>query len=211
MPTLLSDLINAIPVVRRGDVISPESHNSRRDAIVAIVTELGGAVASRNVTLTFAPAFLPVPPEAGAGPPREWLINVGFAQCFQNTAFGWLPLQLPDGSRIQQLHVSFGGSGSGKQFLMNVKLQRQYTDARTTEDLATLSVGPVERLQPFMESKAPFTNDPRVFPRPGREPADIVNNEEFKYFVRAELPLHTNGALPDVVNIFAIRVDCRLG
>ena len=40
MPTPLSDLINAIPVAGRGDVISPESHNSGRDAIVAIVTEL---------------------------------------------------------------------------------------------------------------------------------------------------------------------------
>jgi hypothetical protein len=40
MPTLLSDLINAIPVAERGDVISPESHNSIRDAIAAIITEL---------------------------------------------------------------------------------------------------------------------------------------------------------------------------
>ena len=61
MPTLLADLINAVPVAARGDVISPESHNSLRDAIVAIVTELGGAVASRKVTLTFAPTFLVLP------------------------------------------------------------------------------------------------------------------------------------------------------
>jgi hypothetical protein len=208
MPTLLADLINAIPVAERGDVISPESHNSLRDAIVAIVTELGGAVASRNVTLTFAPTFLKVPKSetSPGGFLPEWQINIGWAQCFQNQAFGWLPLQLPDGSRIQQLHVDWGGSGSGKQFVMNVKLQRQYTDTRTTDDLATLSVGPVETLPLFMESKAPFTN-----PAPGREPADIVNNKVFKYFVQAELPLHTNGALPVVVNIFAIRVDCRLG
>ena len=67
MPTLLSDLINAIPVAGREDVISPESHNSVRDAIVAIVTELGGAVASRNVTLTFAPTFLEIPDPSTPG------------------------------------------------------------------------------------------------------------------------------------------------
>jgi hypothetical protein len=208
MTTLLSDLINAIPVAGRGDVISPESHNSRRDAIVAIITELGGAVASRNVTLAFAPAFLPVPPEAGAGPPPEWQVNVGFAQSTGLGPRGWLPVQLPDASRIQQLRVFFGGTGQLVTEL-HVKLQRQTTDLRSKEDLAYLSVeGPVD-LEGVKERIAPFTNDPLMFPQPGREPADIVNNKEFKYFVRAEL----EGELPprSALKIFAIRVDCRLG
>jgi hypothetical protein len=207
MPTLLADLINAIPVAGRQDVISPESHNSVRDAIVAIATELGGAVASRNVTLTFAPAFLKVPDPSAPGKfLPEWQINIGLAQCFRNRAFGWLPLQLPDGSRIQQLHVAFGGSG--KLSVMNVKLQRQYSNDEVT--LANLSVGPVEALKPFMESNAPFTNDPLVFLSPEGPSADIVNNRLYKYFVRAELPTFTNGTLPEVT-IFAIKVDCRLG
>jgi hypothetical protein len=206
MPTLLADLINAIPVVGRGDVISPESHNSRRDAIVAIVTELGGAVASRNVTLTFAPAFLPVPP--GAAPPPEWQVNVGFAQS-TGLGQGWLPVQLPDASRIQQLRVFFGGTGQLVTKL-HVKLQRQTTDIRSKEDLADLSVqGPIDLEGVKKERIAPFTTDKLIFPQPGREPADIVNNKEFKYFVRAEL----EGDLPSgsVLKIFAIRVDCRLG
>ena len=125
MPTLLADLINAIPVAGRQDVISPESHNSMRDAIVAIVTELGGAVASRNVTLTFAPTFLKVPDHRR----QESFCLIGrstldWLNASSNRAFGWLPLQLPDGSRIQQLRVAFGGSG--KLSVMNVKLQRQY-------------------------------------------------------------------------------------
>jgi hypothetical protein len=208
MPTLLSDLINAIPIAGRGDVISPESHNSLRDAIVAIVTELGGAVESRNVTLTFTPAFLPVPPEAGAGPPPEWQVNVGFAQSTGLGPHGWLPVQLPDASRIQQLWVVFGGTGRLVTKL-HVKLQRQSTDTSSTEDLADLSVeGPVD-LEGVKERNAPFTNDPRVFPASGREPADIVNNKKFKYFVRAEL----EGELPSrsLLKIFAFRVDCRLG
>jgi hypothetical protein len=139
MPTLLADLINAIPVAARGDVISPESHNSLRDAIVAIVTELGGAVASRNVILTFAPAFLGLPDLP------QWGVQIGFAQSSGSAQTnGWLPLQLPNGSRIQQLHVVFGGTGRlGSQ--MNVKLQRQITDNSSTETLANLSVvGPVD-------------------------------------------------------------------
>ena len=61
-----------------------------------------------------------------------------------------------------------------------------------------------------MEKNAPFTNDPLVLPSPERPSADIVNNGQYKYFVRAELPAFTNGRLPDVT-IFAIKVDCRLG
>jgi hypothetical protein len=202
MPTLLSDLINAIPVAGRGDVISPESHNSLRDAIVAIVTELGGAVASRDVILTFAPAFLGLPDL----PP--WGVQIGFAQSSGSAQTnGWLPLQLPNGSRIQQLRVVFGGTGRLVS-QMNVKLQRQITDNSSTETLANLSVvGPVD-LEGVIERNAPFTNDPRVLPAPGRPPADIVNNDLYKYFVRADA-----GELPrgSVVNIFAIRVDCRLG
>ena len=199
MPTLLSDLISAIPIAGRGDVISPESHNSLRDAIVAIVTELGGAVESRNVTLTFTPAFLPVPPEAGAGPPPEWQVNVGFAQYTGPEPHGWLPVQLPDASRIQQLRVSFGGTGRLVTKL-HVKLQRQTTDTSSTVDLADLSVEGPLALEGKKEATAPFTSDP---------PADIVNNKEFKYFVRAEL----EGELPprSALKIFAIRVDCRLG
>jgi hypothetical protein len=52
MPTLFSDLIKAIPIAGRGDVISPESHNSIREAIEAIVTELvaAGGVPDNSVT-----------------------------------------------------------------------------------------------------------------------------------------------------------------
>jgi hypothetical protein len=205
MPTLLSDLINAIPVAGRGDVISPESHNSLRDAIVAIVTELGGAVASRNVTLTFAPTFLEVSDPLTGGQLPKWTINTGLAQSFGSRAFGWLPLQLPHGSRIQQLHVVFGGTGH--LTVMNVKLERQYSNDLV--NLANLSVRD-EDLGTLMERNAPFTNDPLVFPSPGTTPADIVDSAKYKYFVRAELPTFTNGALPDVT-IFAIRVDCSLG
>lgn len=206
MPTLLSDLINAIPIAGRGDVISPESHNSRRDAIVAIVTELGGAVESRNVTLTFIPAFLATP----KSDEKAWIVEIGYAKSPPSGAtsgiVGWLPLQLPAGSRIQQLRVVFGGTG--RLFRMNVKLQRQFIrgDA-SAQDLANLSVESLELNDRQFEENAPFSLDPGVRPPAGAPPADIVNNDEYKYFVRAHMGDVGNAKL----NIFAIRVDCRLG
>ena len=202
MPTLLSDLINAIPVAGREDVISPESHNSVRDAIVAIVTELGGPVASRNVTLTFVPTFLEVPDPSTPGSHfANWFINIGFAQKafseFSTGAEGWLPLQLPDRSQIQQLSVLFGGTGRVSQ--MSVKLQRQFIEGfSSTETLADVKVEPVA-LQPLMERSAPFSV--------AHSQADIVNNDKCKYLARADVDLREGS----IVNIFAIRVDCRLG
>src|SRR5262245_41304433 len=159
MPTLLSDLINAIPVVGRGDVISPESHNSRRDAIVAIVTELGGAVESRNVTLTFIPAFL----ATSRADERPWIVEIGYAKSppegITGGIVGWLPLQLPDGSRIQQLRVLLGGTGR----LLNVELQRQSIKGESTaQTLAKLSVEIVDLPDAATEKDAPFFLDPAV-------------------------------------------------
>ena len=94
------------------------------------------SVASRTVTLTFAPAFLEVPDHP------KWGINIGFAQKpheFRTAAGGWLPLQLPDGSRIQQLRVVFGGTGRLSE--MNVKLQRQCTLPASPETLANCVSG----------------------------------------------------------------------
>jgi hypothetical protein len=208
MPTLLSDLINTIPVARREDVISPESHNSMRDAIVAIVTELGGAVASQNVTLTFAPAFLVISPE------DKWVVEIGYAHNQRNptgSAVGWLPLQLPDGSRIQQLRVWAGRTGplDDPPSQMDVKLQRQLIRGGPfAETLAKVSLVGPRNLQDVFERNAPFTNDPVVNRGPNRPPANIVDNGEFKYFVRADLLRAPDGSF---VNIFAIMVDCRLG
>jgi hypothetical protein len=204
MPTLLPDLINAIPVAGRGDVISPESHNSLRDAIVAIVTELGGAVASRNVTLTFTPAFLEVPDRG------RWAVLMGFAVSTTTEAAGWLPLQLPNGSRIQQLRVVFGRTGPlNSPNQMDVILQRQSVRGGTSiVPLARLSLLGSDNLQDVLERNAPFTADMLGIPATGAPPADIVNNDEFKYFVRADLIGAPSGSS---VKIFAIRVDCRLG
>ena len=205
MSILLSDLINAIPVAGRGDVISPESHNSLRDAIVAIVTELGGAVASRNVTLTFAPAFLEIFNET------KWTLVMGFARSPGASAVGWLPLQLPGGSRIQQLRVVFDRTNPlNSPSQMDVKLHRQSIRGGSgpPERLAKISLLGPDNLDGVLERNAPFTADPLGNPAPGAPPADIVNNDEFKYFVRADLLGAPAGS---TVNIFAIKVDCRLG
>ena len=167
MPTLLSDLINAIPVAGRGDVISPESHNSLRDAIVAIVTELGGAVESRNVTLTFIPAFLATPDSDE----KAWIVEIGYAKSPPSGAtsgiVGWLPLQLPAGSRIQQLRVVFGGTGR-----LLLKWMSNYRGSpskaiASAQDLASLSVESLELNDGLIEKNAPFSLGRGV--RPPRE------------------------------------------
>ena len=176
MPTLLSDLINAIPVVRRGDVISPESHNSLRDAIVAIVTELGGTVESRNVTLTFAPAFV----ATARGDEKPWIVEMGYAtspQGITSGIVGWLPLQLPDGSQIQQLRAVFGGKGRSYEHRITEAGHPSGKSLGKSWRNCQWTVCDSVSARPSLKMKGV----------PSRIPADAVNNEKYKYFVRAHL------------------------
>ena len=202
MPTTLTDFINAIPVVQRGDVISPESHNTLRDALVAITTELSGVSGTTLTTAPYVPAFLPLPPD----PP--WTLAPGVAQSAGNQAAGWLPVQLPDGARIQRLIIVGGRTGPLESpAQMDVLLQRRLIRGGTAAmTLARISLVGSSFAQPVFDASGSYA--PLGIATADQPGAQVVNNDEYNYFIRADLLGAPTGSR---VSIFAVRVECRRG
>ena len=194
MPTLLSDLINAIPVAAtwRRNFSRISQFPARCDC--GDCHGIGRNSRKPYVTLTFAPTFLEASDPLTGGQLPKWAINIGLAQSFGGNpaVTGWLPLQLPDGSQIQQLRVVFGGT-KPLNSQMDVTLQRQHIPGEISAlNLATLSVSSIDR--GVIERNAPFSQIPGCG-SPREPPPDIVNNDKYKYFVRAhlsELPRSAN-------------------
>jgi hypothetical protein len=112
----LQDLINRIPTAQEGAPITPDFHNSLRDALTALAKQSADRVPTKT-TLTLAPGFV----ENDGGP--NWPQSGGVATNPEGgLANGWLPLQLPDGARIDGLTVRGRRSGEMATFL--VKLLR---------------------------------------------------------------------------------------
>ena len=107
----LSDLLGGIPIAHDGDVITAEYHNSLRDAIGLIAEAVEVEELAKVQTLSFPPTLHEV---AGQNP---WRLDIGVAkgpdvvQTEENEAHGWMPLDLPNGTRIEG--VSLRGDRQG--------------------------------------------------------------------------------------------------
>jgi hypothetical protein len=204
MPTL-AELVNAIPVASRGDVITAEVHNSLRSALAAIATQLGASTSTQTVTPTFAPAFL------AAGTTPAWILGAGFVRnpTTGTQASGWLPLQLPHGARIQRLIVQAGRNGAIEApAQMDVTLERQpLRGGNTTATILAQAslIGSANARNPF-EVSAPFA--PVGLTGGNFSEAQVVNNDDYKYFARAEMLLESTG--PQVF-LYGVRVECQIG
>jgi hypothetical protein len=91
-------LLGDIPTAQDGDVITADFHNSLRSAIVAMAGYLGDTAINHQVVLTLAPSLL----GSGAG---AWTLAPDSAEATSGPANGWLPVDLPDGARIQGMSV----------------------------------------------------------------------------------------------------------
>jgi hypothetical protein len=202
MPTL-NDLVNAVPFVSRGDVIAPESFNAIRAALLAIATQIGGAVSgSQTVVKTFTPTFLPSVTDV------PWVLSSGFARNPPGgMAGGWFPIDLPDGSRLQRMTVVAGRTGPLEApAQMDIMLQRQSVRGSSfSPTLATVSLVGASLAAPLIEQSG-------IFGAPTLSPAEqgaaqVVDNSEYKYFIRADMLGLPPGSS---VFIYAVRVECRL-
>jgi len=201
--TTLSDLGNAIPIAQRGDVISPESHNTLRDAVVAIITQLGGVSGTTLTTAPLVPAFLPV----SANDP-SWTMVPGVAKSPGSAAKGWMPVQLPDGALIQRLIVVAGRTGPLElPASMNIMLQRLLIRGGTAAvTLANISLVGSSFQQAVFDASANYA--PLGIATADQPGAQVVDNDQYNYFVEADLlgaPANSN------VSIFAVRVECQGG
>jgi hypothetical protein len=97
-------LLNSIPIANDGDVIFPEHHNSLRAAIGVLARNLDDSAFARLAQIPFTPALLP------NGTAKPWRLAIGAALGpdtggSDHAANGWMPLDLPHGSRIEGFSV----------------------------------------------------------------------------------------------------------
>jgi hypothetical protein len=177
------DVIAAIPVAEDGEVIRSTYHNALRDALIALLAEVG---VGRGPIAPLAPAFAPTAGKVA------WDLLPGVARKpavtspAKASAEGWMPVELPHGGRIKQLVVTGQRSGSMDQF--KVILFRQEISSDATPPTNTIaSVDLKNSAASFLESTdagAEELTDPT--------PAQVldyttVDNTKYKYFIQAKL------------------------
>jgi hypothetical protein len=184
-------------------VISPESHNTLRDAVVAITTELSGVSGTTLTTAPFVPAFLP----SSVGDP-PWAILPGFAHSAGSAASGWMPVQLPDGALIQRLIVVAGRTGPLEPpAQMDIMLQRRLIHGGTgAVTLAHVSLVGSSFQQAVFDAIANYA--PLGIATADQPRAQVVDNNQYNYFVEADLLGAPGGSS---VSIFGVRVECQRG
>ena len=122
----LQALLAAIPIAADGQVIAADFHNSLRAALITLAGEMGLGLTAPTTTFTFMPAFL----QSGSAP--NWTSANFVATATGTNPDGWLPVQLPDGERVQTLTVTGKRSGAAPT-LFQVKLLRQLTTGPGSE------------------------------------------------------------------------------
>lgn len=159
----LQTLINAIPAAREGDEITPEYHNSVRDALRALAATLGAAGPR---TITLSPLL-----NAKAGVAGTWRLAEGVASASGagKSITGFIPVSLPDGTEIRSVTVR--GSRTGDVDGFEAKLVRQPLE-RT--DLLTVAFAALEEL-PAGDYQQPLRLQAGAN-------ALRVDNSRFKYF-----------------------------
>src|SRR5215207_7572393 len=108
----LVTLVNAIPTAHGGNIITPQYHNSLRNAVTALAAELGSQTGT-GVTFvsSFPPIFFPEDDDSS----KYWRNQRTLAtRPTGNAAQGWFPVTLQDGARILSLTVV------GRKFVSDV-------------------------------------------------------------------------------------------
>lgn len=198
----LQALLASIPIAMDGQIITAEHHNSLRAAVIGIADQLGVGLQIPTAAFTFAPTFL----QTGAKP--NWAIaNFVASHSATGDADGWLPIQLPNGQRIQSMTVTGRRTGTTpKPF--QVLLLRQSITAPGTELLITVSLESAP--DPFQVSAgvlAPTAGSglTDIAKALVAEDQKIIDTSKYKYFVQA---LITGIAADTVAEIDAIQITC---
>jgi hypothetical protein len=197
MATNLDTLIAAIQTAEDGQVISRDYHNSIKAALEEVARQLG-ATAPQTGAMTIAPTFSP------NGPQSSWVIVQGVAsKSDQTISDGWLPIYLPDGARIQGMTVKGGRTGTASSF--QIQLIRQSLDDPDANIILISIPGlttPATERDPFVAPGLPQVSG--ITSPAALNEVLTVDNEEFKYLVKARLVGAATGA---TVRIYGIRVE----
>jgi hypothetical protein len=200
----LQALLAAIPIAVDGQVIAADFHNSLRAALITLAGEMGLGLTAPTTTFTFMPAFL----QSGSAP--NWTSTNFVATAAAGTnPDGWLPVQLPDGQRIQSLTATGKRSGAAPTSFQ-VKLLRQPTtgpgsDAPTVLITVALesSTGSFSVSGSVIAAAAPAGAALSLITQAAAEEQKLIDTTNYKYFVQATV----TGAAKDTVNeIDAIQI-----
>lgn len=191
VPNDLQTLINAIPTAEEGRVITPNYHNTARAALVRLASLAGGPPATSKATLVYFPTFFRV----GRKEP-VWETGLGHSTRPEtNSAAGWFPVVLPDGSQVESMSVIGQKTGPVegfelKMFLFSVSLVALQRHALMWIALEDATGG--------------------LFTREGVSYSGTVtvDNSQNQYFVLASM---SNAPEDLVIRLYAVRFVCRLG
>jgi len=199
----LAALVAAIKQAEEGGVITPEYHNSVRDAIIEMAKQLGAASSGpTTVTATFAPAFLPVQDDKKLIS-KPWILGIGVASTVfnnDNEAWGWMPVALPNGARITRLLVRGVTPGAENPFKLSVSIVRQPVSLVTGPIPGTETVTTVAEVTSLDLDGVEAT--------PLSSALAQVDNTNFKYLVKARAAGAPNKG---TLQIRAIHIDYQLG
>ncbi|SRR5260221_2002614 len=196
MPDDLQALLNKIPTAGDGDIVTKQYHNSIRDTLAAIVTQLGIRPTSQTVTVGIAPMFLRSDPQVDTW--NQLFGSVSNPASSSALVDGWLPIQLPSGVNIQSMTVS--GQRKGTVQVFQVQLVRQRISDASLKALIPMSLeneaNPFQKTAFVQASGSDLAN---------LDDYKLVNNTTYKYLITARLAGLT--ALPaDVVRIDGLQV-----
>lgn len=186
MPTSsnsLVTLVNAIPTAQDGHIITPQYHNTLRNAVTAIAAELGSQTGTGVTFVTsFPPIFFPEDDDAS----KYWSNQLALAtRPAGNTAKGWFPMTLQDGARILSLTVI------GRKFVSAVGalslrvLMRRKSLTEVTDDQTFINVD-LKNIngEPFRETRSPTITGTSS---DNLKEVSLVDNSKYLYYVRATM------------------------
>ncbi|HEY0980869.1 MULTISPECIES: hypothetical protein [unclassified Schlesneria] len=148
------------------------SFQDELDSVSSAFATLQGIVVpvSPTTTLTFAPTLFPVLTTPA------WSSGYGIATkgSGQTSADGWMPIQLPDGGKIQSVAVN--GEGSGSLGSVSVQLLRQSFSTSEQSTLVALQL-------------SNGGTGAQIFASVGFVPDDksLIDNGNFKYLIAAKI------------------------
>jgi hypothetical protein len=198
----LEAFLRAIPFANDGDVITADHHNTLREAIGQIARALDESQFADVVTVAIPPALQPIVDQ------NAWRITEGFSRGpnLQNVtdAMGWLPLDLPDRTSIDHVHVM--GSAPTKPTQLNLVVVRKplanpNSDGETIVDQDVQDkLGQGGRLDLPIQPKTDGTPT---------QLADLrrVDNSKYLYILRATL-IAPNQNAASSVQLTLVEVTC---
>ena len=199
-PVSLQLLLAGIPIAADGDVITSEYHNSLRNAILAMAQLMGAGLGSTSTSTTLAPTFV-----RPFDTPLGWEVTQTGARQAGATAFGWMPIQLPHGERLQSMTV-YGNKGAAVTDL-TITLARCKLDDASQAATPLITVSAKDGTGPIKASDVVKLNS--TFGATAAlallDDFKQVDNDTYKYLITARL---AGAGETTAVQLSAIQVNC---